>query len=78
MSKSVFDGKGFNENPLSSEESAQVRHMYSEVKESWQALENIVIVARAFTILYDIIKVGGPILLILAFIGAWLKAQGAI
>jgi hypothetical protein len=73
-----FHGKGYSNTPLTNDESAQFRHMYATVSQDWGALKKLIIVIKAVVILYDAIKYVGPVLIVLAGIGYYLKTQGVI
>lgn len=86
MTKNQFNGEGFSREPLSPEELARHRNMFHKVAENWleitpsmyQAMSEATTVIQAISIIGKAIKVGGPVLLLAAGIGAYLKSQGAL
>jgi len=73
-----FHGKGYSNSPLNESEVAQVRHLFAAVSQDWGTVKKLVTVISAVSIIYDVIKYCGPVLVTLAGIGYYLKIQGVI
>jgi hypothetical protein len=73
-----FHGKGYSVHPISGDEAAQHRHMYATVSQSWGTVNKLITVINAISIIYDVIKYCGPVLVTLAGLGYYLKTQGMI
>ncbi|QIG70376.1 hypothetical protein EVB87_276 [Rhizobium phage RHph_N28_1] len=73
-----FNGKGFNDSPLTGAEAAQIRHFFATVSKDWDLLRKLVTVVRAFGIIYEVVKQAGPIIAVIAAIGYFLKTQGLV
>lgn len=73
-----FHGKGFSGAPISGEEAAKFRHLYSTANQDWSSIRKILTLLSAVQILYEIIKIGGPVILMLMGAGYYLKTQGIL
>lgn len=73
-----FHGKGYSDSPLTSEELSKHRHMSAEISEAWPTISQIVTVASAIKIIYNVLKIGGPVLFFMMVVGAYLKSQGVV
>lgn len=73
-----FHGKGFSKTPISGDESAKFRHMYAAVSQDWAQVKKFLTIIAAIQILYEVIKIGGPVIVVLMGAGYYLKTQGII
>lgn len=72
----LFNGDGFSREPIEGQEAAQFRHIHHVLNREWGPLSDAVTVTRGIVILWSTIKIGGPTLLAMGALGAYLKTKG--
>lgn len=79
-----FDGSGFDRAEFTPEERAAIRHLLRVLEENFRVMDDSTIktmedgaaIVRAVVIIYSIMKVGGPVGLVMLAAGAFLRTQG--
>lgn len=71
-----FKGEGMSEQPFSAKESAQLRQLHNEISDRWPAITGFTKLVDATNVLYTVIKVGGPVGLLMVAAGVLAKSGG--
>lgn len=78
MAMDEFHGKGYSSSPIKGDEAAQLRHLLASVSQDWGTVKKLITVINAVSIIYDVIKYCGPVLITLSGIGYYLKIKGIL
>ena len=73
-----FPPNGFSREPLTGEEAARHRNALNRLDANWSVIEDAVTVSRAVGIISAMIKIGVPVALVAAGVGAYVASQGWI
>lgn len=71
-----FTGKDYSQDELSPEDRARLRHAINELEERWELIDELITTLQGFFYMSQGIKIGGPILLAAAALGAFASLNG--